>query len=112
MKFSYISATVFVMLALSAGTCAQPNGKTGVVPPEFSTDTSCAEQGGTISIGPESNELTCVAPTSDAGKSCTSSSDCESYCLADTNTCAPTNRYFGCFEERFADGNSATLCVE
>ncbi len=54
----------------------------------------------------------CILPASDAGKSCTSSDQCESHCLSEGGgICAPTVPYFGCFGV-LQNGRKATLCVD
>lgn len=54
----------------------------------------------------------CAMRAGDAGKACTSSSQCETFCLAETGTCAPTKPYYGCFIP-LEDGKPGTeVCVK
>jgi len=46
----------------------------------------------------------CNKPTSDAGKTCTDSSQCESYCQAPSNTSSDSGDIIGkCYEYEYAD---------
>ncbi|TRD20621.1 hypothetical protein [Palleronia caenipelagi] len=54
----------------------------------------------------------CETPTLDAGKSCTQNSDCDSFCLAETATCAPKKPLSGCTSVLPSPGRPATICVD
>lgn len=78
----------FAVLALMALAGCQDGG------PAVLETTSCG--GGAVTVqtgaGPQ-----CAMRAGDAGKACTSSSQCETFCLAETGSCAPTKPFFGCF---------------
>jgi len=54
----------------------------------------------------------CIQPTRDAGRACTSASDCQGLCLARSGTCAPYQPLFGCHEVFTVPGRRETLCVD
>ena len=56
--------------------------------------------------------MICTHFTADAGKFCRKASDCEGYCLARSNTCAPMTPMLGCTEILQADGAKVTLCID
>jgi hypothetical protein len=53
----------------------------------------------------------CVRPTTDAGKSCSNSKQCESLCMAQTRTCGPQTPMFGCHQV-FEDGAEVGICID
>lgn len=53
----------------------------------------------------------CQMPTSDGGKQCRKSTDCEGYCLARSGTCAPISPMFGCQDILNEDGRMLTECI-
>lgn len=131
MKLKFVSMLALSALLLSAGTCAQPNGNTGVVTPTnviapnenplINQDPAlkaqheeCARKGGQFGVGAFEGIYQCTLPAPNAGKACKSSADCSGggFCLADTMTCAPTTPYTGCFKEALGGGKTATLCVD
>lgn len=73
---------------------------------------ACEQRGGSFGRGGLANRFVCFERPRDAGKSCTSSSDCESLCLARSRTCAPVKPMFGCHEVLMGEGRSASLCVD
>ncbi len=50
---------------------------------------ACERKGGRGSTAGSSAAAFCQNPTRDGGKQCRKASDCEGYCLAKSNTCAP-----------------------
>lgn len=70
----------------------------------------CAAQNGQMVQG-AFGQFVCERPTKDAGKSCTSSMDCEGHCLADGQICTSRMPYFGCYET-YENGATPTLCVD
>jgi len=78
--------------------------------PTAEPEPECA--GGRIVHGGMSGLPLCVRPTGDAGQSCTQISDCEGYCLAKTNSCAPEAPMYGCFEVLLAPGDPVTVCLD
>ena len=71
------------------------------------------EKGGGIyrSLG-SNGGLFCQSVSKDAGRSCQRATDCESACLARSNTCAPFKPLVGCNEVLTATGLRVTECVE
>lgn len=54
----------------------------------------------------------CQKPTKDAGTACRRATDCEGYCLARSNTCAPVTPMFGCQEILNEYGRVLTQCLD
>lgn len=54
----------------------------------------------------------CLETTKDAGKSCSSANQCESACLARSQSCAPLKPLFGCNEILTGSGVAVTQCIE
>ena len=59
----------------------------------------------------------CAMKAGDAGKACTSSSQCETFCLAGagaatTGSCAPTKPYYGCFTPLENGKPGVEVCVK
>lgn len=54
----------------------------------------------------------CLETTADDGKSCTRASQCESACLARSQSCAPLKPLFGCNEVLTETGIRVTQCLE
>jgi hypothetical protein len=75
----------------------------------------CLAQGG--AWGPQGllQQDMCDLPAADAGKPCTSSSQCQGLCLASdsssTGTCSPRTLNFGCFDV-MVDGVKMGLCID
>ena len=84
-----------------------------VVLPDNEQD--CLAQGGVW--GPQGMLQTdmCDLPAADAGRPCTSSSQCQGLCLASdassTGTCSPRVLNFGCFDV-VEDGARLGLCID
>lgn len=88
---------------------------------------SCVNRGGHVAIAGLAGNQTCVLPLPDAGKACTSSSQCVGQCLLDESRlngrtirpnaravgrCQPTNYGFGC-RTNVENGRIAmSLCVD
>ncbi|WP_298675285.1 hypothetical protein [uncultured Lentibacter sp.] len=70
---------------------------------------ACEAGGGTVVFGLAGPQ--CARPQPDAGKACTSNSDCAGLCLAKTQSCAPVTPFFGCHEV-LANGSVATICID
>ncbi|MBB5986353.1 hypothetical protein [Sphingobium lignivorans] len=118
------TGTLILALALAplAGCSPQIGLVEGVPSPELN---ACVRQGGTLQVRGRAGTVMCVIPYADAGKSCTSSSECRGRCLAARTDgdlpergeaapgrCQPENRLFGCFAE-LKDGKVATtMCID
>lgn len=72
---------------------------------------SCGREGGRMMSAPGASKAkVCVRDTSDFGKRCTRSGECEGDCLARSGTCSPATPMFGCHEILMGQGQKATLC--
>jgi len=72
----------------------------------------CEAQGGSFARAGLAQALTCVKPTGDANRSCSSGAQCEGYCLARSGTCAPVSPLFGCNDILTDRGARATICID
>lgn len=54
----------------------------------------------------------CVTPTRDANRACSSASQCQGYCLARSGTCSPVVPLFGCHEVISPSGGMQTICID
>ena len=79
------------------------------LPPEA---LACQKSRGSWLPAGRGGAMVCTHFTADAGKSCRKASDCEGYCLARSNTCAPITPMLGCTEILQADGAKVTLCID
>lgn len=73
---------------------------------------ACETRGGTFGQGGIAGRFVCFEQTGEGGKSCSSSSDCTSHCLARSRTCAPVTPIFGCQDVLTGAGAVTTLCVD
>ena len=92
-----------------AATAAEP-----ATPPELQTPehARCLKSGGVWATAGKSGTKACVKRTRDAGRACTKETQCEGYCLARSQTCAPITPMFGCNDILQADGREVTLCID
>jgi hypothetical protein len=82
------------------------------VTPKSEMQLACEKKGGTwFKIG-NGGKRACVRQTKDAGKRCERESQCDSVCLARSNTCAPFKPMYGCNEILQDNGARVTLCLE
>ena len=107
--------TCFAML-LMLGACQEelvPNPEPAL-PPELvaqeQANQDCVKAGGMPVINGFGISI-CQMKTQDGGKSCSSSDDCEGFCLAEGQMCTSHSPYFGCFET-YENGQRPTLCVD
>ena len=107
--------TLFVMLIL-LGACQEelaPNPEPAL-PPELvaqeQANQDCLKAGGTPVIKGFGISI-CQVKTKDGGKSCSSSDECEEFCLAEGQICTFHSPHFGCFET-YENGQRPTLCVD
>ena len=103
-----------VLLVL--GACQEelaPNPEPAL-PPELvaqeKADQDCVKAGGTPVINGFGISV-CQMKTQDGGKSCSSSDECEGFCLAEGQICTSHSPHFGCFET-YEHGQCPTLCVD
>jgi hypothetical protein len=73
---------------------------------------ACEARGGQFRSGGKSGGLICFTTPRDAGKQCTRASQCDSGCLARSQTCAPIKPLFGCNEILTDDGQRVTQCID
>lgn len=114
-------ATIAILLILALAACGslpplivtpQPTAVTVGLP---DNEQDCLAQGG--AWGPQGmlQREMCDLPAADAGKPCTSSSQCQGLCLASdassTGTCSPRVLNFGCFDV-IEDGSKMGLCID
>lgn len=72
---------------------------------------ACEARGGQYGQAGLLQSWVCIEPTSDAGKSCTTSSDCTGMCMADTMSCSAKSPMFGCYSI-IEDGQRVELCID
>ena len=72
---------------------------------------ACEKQKGVWTSAGSGSANFCQKPTRDGGKSCSKSSDCDGYCLARSQTCAPITPMFGCQEILNENGRMLTECI-
>ena len=107
--------TCFAML-LVLGACQEERASNPepALPPELvaleKANHDCSKAGGTPVIN-GFGILICQVKTQDGGKSCSSSDDCEGFCLAEGQICSSHSPHFGCFEA-YEHGQRPTLCVD
>ena len=111
--------------ALMLNACSSGLGMTEAGPtPQMN---QCAESGGFLDTRGRRQTLMCVHPYGDAGKSCTSGSDCQGKCIAKrapgdgtlpaagttaTGSCQADDRLFGCYAEVKGGKARPAICVD
>ncbi|MBT2187685.1 hypothetical protein [Sphingobium nicotianae] len=111
-----------VSLLLLLTSCSQSMQLTAGTPtPET---VSCARTGGFLAQRGRRGNLMCVHPFVDAGKSCSSKSDCKGRCIAKTDgplpeagasaagMCQADDRLFGCFAEIDKGKVKSSMCID
>lgn len=104
-------ALLLAVLVLAA--CREAAGpKPEPLPPNPLTVATrdCERSGGRMVKAGIANAMTCIHETSDSGKQCRRSGDCEGDCLARSGTCSPVRPLFGCNEILMSEGQRAVLC--
>ena len=107
--------TFFVAL-LALGACQDERAQTPepALPPELvaqeQANQDCVKVGGMPVINGFGISI-CQMKTQDGGESCSSSDDCEGFCLAEGQICTSHSPHFGCFET-YENGQRPTLCVD
>ena len=107
--------TCFAML-LMLGACQEelaPNPEPAL-PPELVAQEKANQDrvnaGGTPVINGFGVSI-CQVKTQDGGKSCSSSDECEGFCLAEGQLCTSDSPHFGCLET-YENGQRPTRCVD
>ncbi len=72
---------------------------------------ACIKGGGEY-VQVDNGNYLCLEQTSDNGKSCSVASDCESACLARSQSCAPVSPLLGCNEILTGSGLRVMQCIE
>lgn len=80
--------------------------------PVTAREAACIADGGRWGQGGRASLFVCYKNTKDGGQRCTSKNDCEGFCLARSQTCAPVTPIFGCNEVLGRTGNRSTVCVD
>lgn len=75
-------------------------------------EAACVADGGRWGQGGAAQQFVCYQDTRDANKSCSAQSDCSTFCLARSRTCAPVTPFFGCHEILTDRGLPATICID
>lgn len=103
------AALLLVALALAA--CREDAGPAPLPPNPLDVATQdCTRTGGRMVRAGLSSAMTCIHETTDSGKQCRTSVECQGDCLARSGTCAPVRPLFGCNDILMNDGRRATLC--
>lgn len=97
----------WVILAIALLAACQADEETKSDPLLMPAQIECD---GTITIGGH-GQLICINTATDAGKTCSASSECQGVCLADGQVCSPEAPYYGCHDV-YENGTIATLCVD
>lgn len=79
--------------------------------PKTPAHVACEKRGGRWSQAGASGANYCQTITKDSGKACTKATDCQGYCLAKSNTCAPASPLLGCHDILTEDGKLLTQCI-
>lgn len=79
--------------------------------PKSPAQVACEKRKGVWSKAGANGANYCQTLTRDGGKSCTRSTQCEGYCLAKSNTCAPATPLLGCHDILTEDGKFLTQCI-
>lgn len=113
-----------LVAALLLGGCAPSMSLSGAGPSREVSD--CARSGGLLDTRGRRQTLMCAHPFADAGKACTSRSDCQGKCIANrtgdgalpaagtdaTGSCQADDRPFGCYAEVERGKAHSALCVD
>lgn len=90
-----------------------PVAAIGQAAPSRPSIKECLLAGGRMVEYPFTHTRDCIMPTGDAGRPCTRSTDCESYCASETRTCYGYQSWGpGCFGFLDENGREVVLCVD
>lgn len=99
----------------NAKTGSPPEATPTVPPPlaqKSASQIACEKGKGVWTLTASGSAAFCQKPTRDGGKSCLASTDCEGYCLARSQTCAPVTPLFGCQDILNEHGRMLTQCID
>ena len=71
----------------------------------------CEKAGGQWATAGDTGANLCVRRMKDAGKHCSTKTDCQGQCLARSQTCSPIDPMIGCNDVLEKDGRMVTLCL-
>ncbi len=80
--------------------------------PVTAREAACLADGGRWGKGGKADLFVCYRITKDGGQRCESKNDCQGFCLARSQTCAPVTPMFGCNEVLGRSGARSTICVD
>ena len=118
MRHPTLLALCVTVLALGACQTEDPYGRSAA---EIrAEEKECLAAGGRFDRGGLSGALTCFRPTSDAGKTCRATPECEGMCLAEgsednppkTGQCASERPMFGCIGFLDETGDYGVICID
>ena len=99
---------VSLMAVVALGACVDDGPET-LSPAE---EQACTARGGYVGVAGFSGAEFCAEPTPDAGAACSRSSDCASYCEAETRTCTSHFNQFGCYSYLDDNEQVVSICVD
>ncbi len=113
-------AALLLSLTACAPTAPPPAGPAPVA--QGDSVEACSARGGQIETVGRRGLPTCVVPYADAGKACTSGSQCQGGCVLEgnlesrdepvTGQCRRSNVQFGCYAKVENGRATATICVD
>jgi len=98
--------------AAPAAAAVEPPVAEDPAPVVLPEELACLKKGGQWAAAGNVASKACVQRTKDGGKFCRKESDCDGYCLATSNTCAPVTPLFGCNDILQDNGVRVTLCID
>jgi hypothetical protein len=103
-----------IALLLAGCQTERPGGELPPVGAEFTAVQmqECQARGGRFLPLKPGGALVCFTTPKDSGESCRAETDCESACLARSQTCAPIKPLYGCNEILTSSGLRMTQCLE
>lgn len=121
--FMGLFALIFVSACQTPAVTAEQNSTNNSLKSPENLAKECLAKGGTYTQQGRLQMYRCVMNFSDAGKSCSDSSECQGSCLSSdtdiaagtsnlTGTCAATDSPFGCRQIIEGGVSKGTLCVD
>jgi len=107
----WIAAIAMMMLA-ACQTETVPESEGGRPDILAENRAACEADGGRWGPALSGAVFVCYQTPRDAGQRCKTANDCETLCLARSNTCAPVDPFYGCHEVLGKRGTPSTLCIQ